>query len=144
MANDIFLRESDFRKIFKDHLRIQASQKPIANLFGPRMRSKIDYSPYYQRHYVWDKPKAAYFIESIDHLRIQASQKPIANLFGPRMRSKIDYSPYYQRHYVWDKPKAAYFIESILLGTAIPPLVFFHSNSKIEVVVGTQTEETTT
>jgi uncharacterized protein with ParB-like and HNH nuclease domain len=94
MANDIFLRESDFRKIFKDHLRIQASQKPIANLFGPRMRSKIDYSPYYQRHYVWDKPKAAYFIESI------------------------------------------------LLGTEIPPLVFFHSNSKIEVVDGRQRYET--
>jgi uncharacterized protein with ParB-like and HNH nuclease domain/5-methylcytosine-specific restriction endonuclease McrA len=77
-----------------------------------------------------------------DHLRIEAFPKSIENLFGMRMRTKIDYSPYYQRHYVWESSKATYFIESILLGTEIPPLVFFLSNNKIEVIDGRQRYET--
>ncbi len=36
----------------------------------------------------------------------------------------------------------SYFIESILLGTEIPPLVFFQSQSKIEVIDGRQRYET--
>lgn len=77
-----------------------------------------------------------------DHLRIIPFTKSIENLFGVRMSSKINYSPYYQRHYVWDTTKATYFIESILLGTEIPPLVFFLSNNKIEVIDGRQRYET--
>src|SRR2546425_830788 len=77
-----------------------------------------------------------------DHLRIEAFPKSIESLFGPRMRSKVNYRPYYQRHYVWDSAKATYFIESILLGTEIPPLVFFSSKNKIEVIDGRQRYET--
>jgi uncharacterized protein with ParB-like and HNH nuclease domain len=94
MANNVFLGEAEFQKIFKDHLRIEAFPKSIESLFGPRMRTKVNYSPYYQRHYVWDSAKASYFIESI------------------------------------------------LLGTEIPPLVFFNSNNKIEVIDGRQRYET--
>ncbi|RID81948.1 DUF262 domain-containing protein [Mesobacillus zeae] len=46
------------------------------------------------------------------------------------------YDPYYQRNYVWDADKASYFIESILLGTEIPPLVFFNTGKQIEVIDG--------
>src|SRR3954470_20290489 len=77
-----------------------------------------------------------------DHLRIEAFPKSIESLFGPRMRSKVNYMPYYQRHYVWDAAKATYFVESILLGTEIPPLVFFTSKNKIEVIDGRQRYET--
>jgi uncharacterized protein with ParB-like and HNH nuclease domain len=59
-------------------------------------------------------------------------------LFSPRLRNKIDYKPYYQRNYVWDYNKATYFIESILLGTEIPPLIFFDNNSGIEIIDGRQ------
>lgn len=94
MAGNIFLGEAEFRKIFRDHLRIEA------------------------------------FPKSID------------SLFSPRMRAKVNYSPYYQRHYVWDIAKATYFIESLLLGTEIPPLVFFSSSNKVEVIDGRQRYET--
>lgn len=60
-----------------------------------------------------------------------------------RMRNKIVYNPYYQRNYVWDNDKATYFIESILLGTEIPPLVFFKTDQgQIEVIDGRQRYET--
>ncbi|HFQ5428196.1 TPA: DUF262 domain-containing protein [Vibrio vulnificus] len=58
------------------------------------------------------------------------------------MNRKIDYHPYYQRNYVWDNAKATFFIESILLGTDVPPLIFFNSGSKIEVIDGRQRFET--
>jgi uncharacterized protein with ParB-like and HNH nuclease domain len=59
-----------------------------------------------------------------------------------RSKSKIDFKPYYQRNYVWDDHKASYFIESILLGTEIPPMIFFNNNSGIEVIDGRQRYET--
>lgn len=76
------------------------------------------------------------------HLKIETYSKSIASLFNDRYISKIDYSPYYQRNYVWDDDKATYFIESILLGTEIPPLIFFNNGSKIEVIDGRQRFET--
>ena len=32
------------------------------------------------------------------------------------------------KNYVWDNNKATYFIESILIGTEVPPLIFFDNN----------------
>ena len=61
-----------------------------------------------------------------NHLKIESKVMSIESLFAnKRMESKIIYDPYYQKNYVWDNNKATYFLESILLGTEIPPLVFF-------------------
>jgi hypothetical protein len=77
-----------------------------------------------------------------EHLKIETYSKSIDSLFSPRLKNKIDYKPYYQRNYVWDYNKATYFIESILLGTEIPPLIFFVNNSEIEIIDGRQRFET--
>jgi len=77
------------------------------------------------------------------HLTIESKVMSIETLFAnKRMKSKIIFDPYYQRNYVWDNDKATYFIESILLGTEIPPLVFFNTGTKIEVIDGRQRFET--
>jgi hypothetical protein len=75
-------------------------------------------------------------------LKIETYSKSIGSLFGPRLLSRIDYKPYYQRNYVWDDNKASYFIESILLGTEIPPLIFFSNGTNFEVIDGRQRFET--
>ena len=77
-----------------------------------------------------------------EHLKIETYSKSIDSLYSPRLRNKIDYKPYYQRNYVWDYNKATYFIESILLGTEIPPLIFFDNNVNIEIIDGRQRFET--
>ena len=77
-----------------------------------------------------------------EHLHVDNYAESIDVLFGPRRKNKIDYSPYYQRNYVWDNNKATYFIESILLGTEIPPLIFFKNNRIIEIIDGRQRFET--
>ncbi len=77
-----------------------------------------------------------------DHLKIETYSKSIDSLLSPRLLNKTNYSPYYQRNYVWDDKKASYFIESILLGTEIPPLIFFNNNTNIEVIDGRQRFET--
>lgn len=77
-----------------------------------------------------------------EHLKIETYSKSIDSLYSPRLKNKIDYKPYYQRNYVWDYNKATYFIESILLGTEIPPLIFFDNNENIEVIDGRQRFET--
>ena len=76
------------------------------------------------------------------HLKIETYTKSIESLLTPRSLNKIDYKPYYQRNYVWDDHKATYFIESILLGTEIPPLIFFNNGTGIEVIDGRQRFET--
>lgn len=76
------------------------------------------------------------------HLKIDTYSKSIDSLLGPRSISKINFKPYYQRNYVWDNDKATYFIESILMGTEIPPLVFFNNNKETEVIDGRQRFET--
>jgi len=83
-------------------------------------------------------------VESIfkKHIKTTVYSFSIKTLFSERMSRKIDYQPYYQRNYVWDNAKATFFIESILLGTDIPPLIFFNTGSKIEVVDGRQRYET--
>ena len=77
-----------------------------------------------------------------EHLKVETYSKSIDSLFSPRLKNKIDYKPYYQRNYVWDYNKGTYFIESILLGTEIPPLIFFDNNSGIEIIDGRQRFET--
>lgn len=76
------------------------------------------------------------------HLKIETYSKSIDSLFSLRSLKKINYKPYYQRNYVWDDDKATYFIESILLGTEIPPLIFFNNAGNIEVIDGRQRFET--
>jgi len=77
-----------------------------------------------------------------EHLKVETYAQSIATLLGPRRWRKIDYSPSYQRNYVWDDNKASYFIESILLGTEIPPLVFFTNQRNTEVIDGRQRIQT--
>ena len=76
------------------------------------------------------------------HLKIETYSKSIESLFSLRSLNKINYQPYYQRNYVWDTHKATYFIESILLGTEIPPLIFFNNGLITEVIDGRQRFET--
>lgn len=52
------------------------------------------------------------------------------------------YDPDYQRNYVWDDEKATYFIESILLGTEIPPIIYFRNGENIEIIDGRQRYQT--
>ncbi|PKQ44249.1 DUF262 domain-containing protein [Confluentibacter flavum] len=52
------------------------------------------------------------------------------------------YDPDYQRNYVWDDDKATYFIESILLGTEIPPIIYFRNGDRIEIIDGRQRYQT--
>ena len=76
------------------------------------------------------------------HLKIETYSKSIESLFSLRSLNKINYQPYYQRNYVWDTHKATYFIESILLGTEIPPIIFFNNGLITEVIDGRQRFET--
>lgn len=66
----------------------------------------------------------------------------ISTLLSDRNKKRIDYAPYYQRNYVWENDKQSFFIESILLGTEIPPLIFFKSGMRVEVIDGRQRFET--
>src|SRR3989344_1079227 len=77
-----------------------------------------------------------------EHLKIESRVISVEDLFGIRNRTQIDYQPYYQRKYVWNNEKATYFMESILIGTEIPPLIFFHGNKQIEIIDGRQRYET--
>lgn len=57
---------SEITGIFKESLNIQPSLKAISSIFkNERYRAKVNYSPSFQRNYVWDESKATYFIESI-------------------------------------------------------------------------------
>lgn len=75
-------------------------------------------------------------------LKIEAKTISIKTLLSERNLKRINYSPYYQRNYVWDKIKQSFFIESVILGTEIPPLIFYKSGLKVEVIDGRQRFET--
>ena len=66
----------------------------------------------------------------------------IDSLFNEDKVKKTQYAPPYQRNYVWDGEKATYFLESILIGTEIPPLIFFRSKKGVEIIDGRQRYET--
>lgn len=77
------------------------------------------------------------------YIKIEPKVMAIETLFNNSRRfDKTNYKPPYQRNYVWTDDKASYFIESILLGTEIPPLIFFNSGDNIEVIDGRQRYET--
>lgn len=75
-------------------------------------------------------------------LKIEARTISVKTLLSERNLKRITHNPYYQRNYVWDKVKQSFFIESVILGTEIPPLIFYKSGLKIEVIDGRQRFET--
>ncbi|WP_291046520.1 DUF262 domain-containing protein [Empedobacter sp. UBA1574] len=76
-------------------------------------------------------------------LKIDSKTVSIDSLFSNKEKLKnTNYKPAYQRNYVWDDEKATYFIESILLGTEIPPLIYFRNISKVEIIDGRQRYQT--
>lgn len=76
-------------------------------------------------------------------IKIEPKVMSIEVLFNSTERlEKTNYKPFYQRNYVWDDEKATYFIESILLGTEIPPLIYFRNSKIVEVIDGRQRYET--
>ncbi|MCA4810648.1 DUF262 domain-containing protein, partial [Empedobacter stercoris] len=76
-------------------------------------------------------------------LKIDSKTVSIDSLFSNEEKLKnTNYKPAYQRNYVWDDEKATYFIESILLGTEIPPLIYFRNISKVEIIDGRQRYQT--
>ena len=75
-------------------------------------------------------------------LKIESKVVTIDSLFDEGKVKKTQYAPPYQRNYVWDGEKATYFIESILIGTEIPPLIFFRSRKSLEIIDGRQRYET--
>ncbi|GAB6147216.1 GmrSD restriction endonuclease domain-containing protein [Desulfocicer niacini] len=76
-------------------------------------------------------------------VKIEPKVVSIETLFNNEDTLKnTKYAPDYQRNYVWDDDKATYFIESILLGTEIPPIIYFRNGDKIEVIDGRQRYET--
>jgi len=78
-----------------------------------------------------------------NHIKIEPKVVSIETLFNNEetLRNTI-YAPNYQRNYVWDDEKATYFIESILLGTEIPPIIYFRNGDKMEVIDGRQRYQT--
>lgn len=79
----------------------------------------------------------------VDKLKIESKVTAIDSIFGneDRVRRTI-YNPPYQRNYVWDTEKASYFLESILIGTEVPPLIFFRKVGGLEIIDGRQRYET--
>jgi len=76
-------------------------------------------------------------------IKIEPKVMSIESLFNnPERVAKTNYKPSYQRNYVWDDEKATYFIESILLGTEIPPLIYFKNSDQVEVIDGRQRYQT--
>ncbi|MDR6301577.1 DUF262 domain-containing protein [Mesonia maritima] len=76
-------------------------------------------------------------------IKIEPKVMSIEVLFNnPERLKETNYKPFYQRNYVWDDEKATYFIESILLGTEIPPLIYFRNSNKVEVIDGRQRYQT--
>ena len=79
----------------------------------------------------------------VNKLKIESKVVSIDSLFNDESKvRKTRYNPPYQRNYVWDSEKATYFLESILIGTEIPPLIFFRSEGRIEIIDGRQRYET--
>lgn len=54
-----------FKEIFQNSLRLNARSMSVKTLLSDRNLRRIDYSPYYQRNYVWDNAKQTFFIESV-------------------------------------------------------------------------------
>jgi hypothetical protein len=57
--------EMNFVKVFENSLKITPRTLSIKTLLSERNLRRINYKPYYQRNYVWDKVKQTFFIESV-------------------------------------------------------------------------------
>ena len=75
-------------------------------------------------------------------LKIETKVVSIESVFSEVKVKRTQYAPPYQRNYVWDGEKATSFLESILIGTEIPPLIFFRSKGGVEIIDGRQRYET--
>jgi hypothetical protein len=58
-------QDEKFLRLFKGSLRIEARTISIKTLLSERNLKRINYTPYYQRNYVWDNIKQTFFIESV-------------------------------------------------------------------------------
>ena len=76
------------------------------------------------------------------NLKMSARTVSVSTLLSDRYLRRVNFDPYYQRNYVWETDKQSFFIESVILGTEIPPIVFFKSGLEIEVIDGRQRFET--
>ena len=54
-----------FREVFQGSLKINARSLSVKTLLSERNLKRINYSPYYQRNYIWDREKQSFFIESV-------------------------------------------------------------------------------
>jgi hypothetical protein len=75
-------------------------------------------------------------------VKVTSELKKIESALSARLVLKTNYQPYYQRNYVWDTEKQTYFIESVLIGTEVPPLIFYEKSDGFEVIDGRQRFET--
>lgn len=76
-------------------------------------------------------------------INIEHKLKTISGIFDNDERlNNTKYDPSYQRNYVWDDEKAVYFIETILIGSEVPPLIFYRDQDRYEVIDGRQRYET--
>ena len=76
------------------------------------------------------------------NLKMSARTVSVSTLLSDRYLRRVKYDPYYQRNYIWETDKQSFFIESVILGTEIPPIIFYKSGLEIEVVDGRQRFET--
>lgn len=58
-------KADQFRDVFQHSLKINARSLSVKTLLSDRNLRRINYSPYYQRNYVWDREKQTFFIESV-------------------------------------------------------------------------------
>ena len=77
-----------------------------------------------------------------NNLKKETYTLSVGTLLNDRYIKRIKYNPYYQRNYVWEKDKQSFFVESVILGTEIPPLIFYKSGMIMELIDGRQRFET--
>lgn len=58
-------KADEFRDVFRNSLKIESRSLSVKTLLSERNLRRINYSPYYQRNYVWDNEKQSFFIESV-------------------------------------------------------------------------------
>jgi hypothetical protein len=58
-------KADQFRDVFQNSLKITSRSLSVKTLLSERNLRRINYSPYYQRNYVWDNEKQSFFIESV-------------------------------------------------------------------------------
>lgn len=62
---ELTVKAKEFRETFQNSLKITARSISVKTLLSERNLRRIDYSPYYQRNFVWDNTKQTFFIESV-------------------------------------------------------------------------------